>query len=127
MESIEFHHRESTAPSGLTMERKKMRRIHIALAVANLEESITDYTKRLGATPNVVVDQTYAMWRHDQMNFSISQLPEQAGQLRHLGFEDDDATGFTADHDPNGILWELFSPTVQDEKIRELYGAPSEH
>ncbi len=101
-----------------------MRRIHIALAVANLEESITDYTKRLGAQPNVVVEDTYAMWRNDQMNFSISQLPEQAGQLRHLGFEDDDATGFTADRDPNGILWEWFSPSARDEKIRELYGTP---
>ena len=24
----------------------------------------------------------------------------------------------------NGIEWELFSPTEQDEKIREMYGMP---
>ncbi len=101
-----------------------MRRIHIALAVADIDESIDDYSKRLGCNPVAIVREKYAMWRTDQMNFSINQIPEKAGQLRHLGFEDDHASGFTAEDDINGIMWELFSPTGQDEKIREIYGEP---
>ena len=101
-----------------------MRRFHIALAVRDLGRSIEDYSRRLGAPPTVVVAGKYAMWRTDQMNFSINQLPERAGQLRHLGFEDEAAAGFSSDHDVNGIEWELFSPRAQDDKIREIYGAP---
>ncbi len=101
-----------------------MRRFHIALAVKDLSQSISDYSRRLGAAPTVVVAGKYAMWRNDQMNFSINQLPERAGQLRHLGFEDEAAAGFSSEHDCNGIEWELFSPRAQDDKIREIYGVP---
>ena len=101
-----------------------MRRFHIALAVKDLGESIRDYSGRLGAAPTVVVAGKYAMWRNDQMNFSINQIPERAGQLRHLGFEDEAARGFSSDHDVNGIEWELFSPKAQDDKILEIYGTP---
>jgi catechol 2,3-dioxygenase-like lactoylglutathione lyase family enzyme len=100
-----------------------MRRFHIALAVADLAESIRDYSRRLGAAPTAVVTGKYAMWRTDQLNFSINQMPERAGQLRHLAFEDEDAAGFSSDRDVNDIEWELFSPTAQDEKIVEIYGA----
>ena len=100
-----------------------MRRFHIALAVADLADSIRDYSRRLGAAPTAVVTGKYAMWRTDQLNFSINQMPDRAGQLRHLGFEDDAATGFSSDHDVNGIEWELFSPADQDAKIPEVYGA----
>ncbi len=99
-----------------------MRRIHIALAVGSISESVKDYTARIGAEPTVVVDGKYAMWRTEQMNFSINEIPARAGQLRHLGFEDEDATGFSMDHDVNNIMWELFSPSAQDEKIIEIYG-----
>ncbi len=102
-----------------------MRRIHIALAVRSISESVPDYSRRIGSQPTVVVDGKYAMWRTDQMNFSINEIPARAGQLRHLGFEDDDAEGFSMDHDSNNIMWELFSPLAQDEKIREIYGAPT--
>ena len=101
-----------------------MRRIHIALAVGDVDESVTDYSQRIGAEPNVVVTGKYAMWRTAQMNFSINQIPERAGELRHLGFEDDEVSGFTFDHDVNNIMWELFSSDAQDEKIREMYGEP---
>jgi len=99
-----------------------VRRFHIALAVADLAASIADYTRRLGTAPTAVVPGKYALFRTDQLNFSINQLPERAGQLRHLGFEDDAASGFTSDHDVNGIEWELFSPAGQDAKIPEVYG-----
>ncbi len=103
-----------------------MKRFHIALAVTDLQASIADYTQRLGQDPTVVVLDKYAMWRTDLLNFSINQLPERAGQLRHLGFEDDTAQGFSSDRDTNGIEWELFSPQAQDEKIVEIYGAVSD-
>jgi hypothetical protein len=99
-----------------------MRRIHIALAVGNIEQSVNDYTRRIGCHPTVVVAGKYAMWRTDQMNFSINEIPERAGQLRHLGFEDDAVSGFSSDTDSNDILWELFSPQAQDQKIIEIYG-----
>jgi catechol 2,3-dioxygenase-like lactoylglutathione lyase family enzyme len=99
-----------------------MRRFHIALAVADLAASIEDYSRRLGTRPTAVVPRKYALFRTDQLNFSINQMPERAGQLRHLGFEDDTAKGFSSTHDVNGIEWELFSPDDQDAKIPEVYG-----
>ena len=101
-----------------------MRRFHIALAVADLNASIRDYSARLGVEPTAVVAGKYAMWRTSQLNFSINEIPHRAGQLRHLGFEDSAAAAFSSDHDVNGIEWELFSPKAQDEKIVEVYGAP---
>jgi hypothetical protein len=101
-----------------------MRRFHIALAVADLAGSIRDYSQRFGAAPVAVVEGKYAMWRTDQLNFSINELPERAGQLRHLGFEDDAAVGFSVERDVNDIEWELFSPAGQDSKILEMYGMP---
>jgi hypothetical protein len=64
------------------------------------------------------------MWRTDQLNFSISREPAHAGQLRHVGFEDDDARGFTSDADVNGIAWESFSAVAQDLRIISTYGVP---
>jgi hypothetical protein len=78
-----------------------VKRFHIALAVADLEASIADYSARLNQPPQVVVADTYAMWRTDLLNFSINRQPERAGQLRHVGFEDDEVRGFTSDADIN--------------------------
>ncbi len=102
-----------------------MKRFHIALAVADLEASIADYSARLGQPPQAVVAGTYAMWRTDLLNFSINRQPERAGQLRHVGFEDDEARGFTSDADINGIAWENFSALAQDLRIVSTYGAPA--
>ena len=102
-----------------------MRRFHIALAVADLTASIRDYSVRLGVEPTAVVSGKYAMWRTSQLNFSINQMPQRAGQLRHLGFEDSAAGDFSSDHDVNGIEWELFSPEAQDDKIVDVYGVPA--
>jgi catechol 2,3-dioxygenase-like lactoylglutathione lyase family enzyme len=101
-----------------------MKRFHIALAVRDLDASIADYNTRLGQRPSVVVDGKYAMWRTDLLNFSINQNAERAGQLRHVGFEDDSAEGFTGSTDVNGIEWERFSAMAQDERIVEMYGVP---
>lgn len=101
-----------------------MKRFHIALAVQNLQDSIADYSIRLGQKPNAVVPEKYAMWRTDQLNFSINQMPERAGQLRHIGFEDDLAEAFTSSFDVNNIEWERFSPEHQNARIVEMYGVP---
>ena len=101
-----------------------MRRFHISLAVADLTASVRDYSARLGVEPAAVVSGKYAMWRTAELNFSINQMPQRVGQLRHLGFEDSAAGDFSSDHDVNGIEWELFSPKAQDEKIVEVYGVP---
>ena len=61
----------------------------------------------------------------DQLNFSINQQPEHAGQLRHVGFEDDDAHGFTCEADVNGIAWENFSALAQELRIISTYGVPA--
>ena len=71
-----------------------MKRFHIALAVGDLNSSIKDYSARLEQQPTVVVSDKYAMWRTDTLNFSINQIPDRAGQLRHVGFEDEAAQGF---------------------------------
>jgi len=101
-----------------------MKRFHIALAVDDLDTSIKDYSKRLAQGPTVVVSGKYAMWRTDTLNFSINQIPERAGQLRHVGFEDEGKEGFSSDFDANGLEWEHFSPDAQDQKIVEMYGEP---
>lgn len=101
-----------------------MKRFHISLAVRDLQASIADYSIRLGQQPNAVVAGKYAMWRTDLLNFSINEMPERAGSLRHVGFEDETAQGFSRTADVNGIEWELFSPMDQDEGIVETYGVP---
>jgi hypothetical protein len=99
-----------------------MKRFHIALAVANLDASIADYSLRLGQSPTVVVPGAYAMWRTDLLNFSINENVEAAGLLRHIGFEDDEARGCAKTRDINGIEWEQFSPDEQDKRIADTYG-----
>ena len=101
-----------------------MKRFHISLAVRDLQTSIADYSTRLGQQPNAVVAGKYAMWRTDLLNFSINEMPERAGSLRHIGFEDDTAHGFSRTVDVNAIEWELFSVADQDRAIVETYGVP---
>lgn len=99
-----------------------MKRFHIALAVADLNASIADYSERLGQPPTAVVPGLYAMWRTNLLNFSINLTPAKAGQLRHVGFEDDSAEGYSSSVDVNGLEWELFSMEEQDRRIVATYG-----
>jgi len=94
-----------------------MKRFHIALGVADVQASIEDYSQRLGCRPSVVVSGEYALWRTSSLNLSIRRTTEQAGALRHLGWEDPSAQEFTAEKDVNGILWEHFSSQQQDREI----------
>jgi hypothetical protein len=106
----------------LTAGKTAMKRFHIALAVASLDASIEDYTRRLDQPPIAVVPGRYAMWRTDLLNFSINVMPDKSGQLRHVGFEDDAVEGYSSSKDVNGLEWELFSVKEQDRRIVETYG-----
>lgn len=96
------------------------RKFHIALSVASLEASIEDYSQRLGCRPCTVVPDTYALWRTDTLNFSIRCVPTEAGKLRHLGWEEDDAPLFSEERDVNGIPWERFAADHQQAEIQAM-------
>lgn len=99
-----------------------MRKIHIALGVSSITDSIADYTQRLAVQPQVIVPDEYALWRTATLNFSIRQIPaSEVPGLRHLGWEDDAASAFTDTRDCNGILWEEFGPEQQLQEILELW------
>lgn len=97
-----------------------MRRIHVAIGVADVALSVEDYSRRLGAPPSVLVAGEYALWRTPSINLSIRRS-EQVGVLRHLGWEDSSAEGFSCDTDVNGIVWELFNATEQDREILKTW------
>lgn len=99
-----------------------MKKLHLALSTKNLDESIRDYSQRLGTPPCSVVAGEYALWRTDSLNVSVRLDPACAsGELRHLGWEDADAPQFTSDTDVNGIVWEHFSAQQQADEINELW------
>ena len=97
-----------------------MKRFHISIAVADFSASVADYSKRLGAAPVALKEGRYALWKTDILNFSISCKGEATG-LRHLGFEDGSATGFTEEVDVNGLVWETFTPQAQLDEISEKF------
>ena len=99
-----------------------MKKFHISIAVKNLDESIKEYSQKLGCEPCVVIVERYALWRTDTLNFSISQKPEIAGTVKHIGFENSDAQNFTETHDCNGLMWEEFTAEMQRNEIEEVYG-----
>ena len=96
-------------------------RIHVALAVRDLPASIQDYSARLGIEPCCIVEGTYALWRTDHVNLSISVTPEAAGTLRHLGFEDPRAAETSVERDANGIEWERFTEEQQRDEILRIW------
>ena len=64
-----------------------MKRLHVNLAVKNIEESVQFYTAMFGQAPQVIKPD-YAKWQVDdpRVNFSISLRNEDHG-LNHLGIE----------------------------------------
>ncbi len=68
------------------------RRFHLALGVADLAVLIADYSARLGMEPECVVPGEYALWRTEGLHVSIRVVrAAEAGQLRHLGWEEPEA------------------------------------
>lgn len=97
------------------------KKFHISLEVNDIRKSILDYSNRLGQQPDLAIKDQYALWRTDSLNFSIRKGNE-AGRLRHLGFEDSEATLFSSETDSNGILWEHFNAEQQAEEIENIWG-----
>lgn len=98
-----------------------MTKFHIALEVADITDSIDDYSKRFGRPPETVVANEYALWRTETVNFSIRKGAN-IGKIRHIGFEDETATSFSAETDVNGVIWERFSATQQQQQIENIWG-----
>jgi catechol 2,3-dioxygenase-like lactoylglutathione lyase family enzyme len=99
-----------------------MKRFHISIAVPDYAAAVTDYSKRLGASPCVSLEGRYALWRTDLLNFSIScKVGQPAGVVRHIGFEDDAIQGFREETDSAGIVWEYFTKETQMEEIHEKF------
>lgn len=99
------------------------RRLHLALSVADLAASIADYSARLGQQPECEVPGVYALWRTEGLNLSIRVVNDaQAGQLRHLGWEDPQAAAMDTALDVNGIAWERFSREAQRREIEAIWG-----
>ena len=99
-----------------------MKKFHVALSTDDLESSVSEYTRRLGAEPCVVIRDQYALWRTESVNLSVRLDPAgKPGTLRHLGWEDSEAAEFQTDNDCNGVLWENFSATQQAEEIEAIW------
>jgi len=103
------------------------KKIHIAISTDNLPESIKDYNKFLSALPIIVVDNQYALWETETVNFSVrvdKNVP--SGTLRHLGWQDSTAEKFTEETDVNGITWERFNRQSQLDEIEILKSTDNE-
>ena len=99
-----------------------MKKLHLAIATHDIESSITDYSNRLGCKPCVVVPNEYALWRTRTINLSIRRDQScKPGELRHLGWEDSEATEFSTSMDVNGIMWENFTAQQQAGEIEEAW------
>ena len=98
-----------------------MKLFHIAISVADIAQSVEDYTRRLGCPPCAVVPGEYALWRTSGVNLSIRRASEKPGTLRHLGWEDPSASSFATETDVNGIVWELFNAEQQTREIEETW------
>lgn len=99
-----------------------MKKLHIAIATNKLEESMRDYSERLGVAPCSFVSNEYALWRTETLNVSIRQDDKcKPGELRHLGWEDSSADESSQDTDVNGIVWERFSAQHQADEINHIW------
>lgn len=98
-----------------------MHKLHLALSVRNLEKSIIEYNQRLGCRPIALKKGRYALWRTDILNLSITQSFDDAGNLRHLGFEDPDVLKIFSEKDIDGFEWEYFSAEQQRQEILKYY------
>ena len=99
-----------------------MKRLHIALSTDDIEATVADYSKRLDTSPCLHLPGQYALWRTDCLNVSVRHdISSPCGGLRHLGWEDPSATGFSQEADVNGIVWEQFSALQQADEINELW------
>ncbi|MFW0777911.1 MAG: hypothetical protein ACN2B6_09375 [Rickettsiales bacterium] len=99
-----------------------MKRVHISISTTDYEASLAEYTKRLGAAPDITVEGRYARWRTEHLNFTLSRKAgQEGGKIRHIGIEDSEQKGFDREYDVNGIEWEYFSKEDQDAEIKARF------
>ena len=99
-----------------------LKKLHVAISTGKIDESIADYSRRLGMKPCAYVKGEYALWRTATLNVSIRQdLSCTSGTLRHLGWEDSSAIEFSKETDVNGIVWERFTAEQQAEEINDTW------
>jgi len=99
-----------------------MNKLHIAISTNRIEETIKDYSVRLGMEPCAYIPNEYALWRTESLNVSVRQDPTCVpGELRHLGWEDDSAPKFSEEKDVNGITWERFNAQQQADEINHIW------
>ena len=99
-----------------------MKKLHIAISTDKIEETIKDYSIRLGMNPCSSIFGEYALWRTESLNVSVRYDPTGVcGALRHLGWEDQNVSEFTQETDINGIVWERFSAQLQADEINKLW------
>ena len=104
------------------IQRQIMKKLHISISTNKLDESIKDYSKRLGQQPCSFVSNEYALWRTETLNISIRRDTDGSpGILRHLGWEDESALVFDSEIDVNGITWENFNAEHQADEINHLW------
>ena len=98
-----------------------MQKLHIALAVRNLETAFAEYNQRSNCPPVAIASNRYALWRTDILNLSITQNSKKAGTLRHLGYEDSEVVEMFSEYDEDGIEWEYFTAQQQRQEILKYY------
>ena len=98
-----------------------MKRIHIAITISDLTDSIIEYSTKFGTDPICTVKDTWALWLTPELNFSIEVKPEQAGEIKHIGFEDPSAESMIREKDINGLEWENFTIEQQKELIFKIW------
>ena len=99
-----------------------MKKLHIAIGVDNIEDSVKQYSIEFNESPVLIIPGEYALWRTDSLNVSIRKTkPEKIGKLRHLGWEKESVDKFTLKKDCNGIEWEEFDALLQEEEIKSIW------
>ncbi|PCJ58833.1 MAG: hypothetical protein COA79_12240 [Planctomycetota bacterium] len=99
-----------------------MKKLHIAIGTHQFEKSIQEYNIKLNQKPDLIIHETYALWRTADLNLSLRILEEDKNPgIRHIGWEDNKATRFCEEADCNGIVWEHFSAQQQADEINDLW------
>ena len=59
-----------------------MKRLHLALGVADVESSADEYTQGFGCRPDLLIPGEYSLWRTDPVNLSIRKVGHEEGGTR---------------------------------------------
>lgn len=109
---------ETDKPSG--------NKLHLAISTHDIEATVEDYSKRVGARPCLHIAGEYALWRTALLNLSVRKTTDTpSGVVRHLGWEVPDTAPnsdvFTCETDVNGLVWERFTAQQQADEINDIW------